>query len=361
MKKILYITSTLRRAGPTYQLYNLIKYLDREAFEPHLLTLSPEPFDSYSEEFLKLGINIKSLQLSRIDSFLYAKKKIKLVLKEDKPDIIHSQGIRPDLFMSKVQTCARWFITSHTCPHNDYPMKFGKFRGMIMTFQHINAMRKCKNVIACSNSLFDFLSKHKVISTSIQNGVDFKIKPSIGIIGSLPKPIFITVGSLVVGKNVHFIIDAFNIFKKQNIGSLVVLGDGPQLQELKIASTKDTYFYGNVPNVPDYLADSDYFISASLSEGFPNSVLEALTSGLPALLSDIPSHLEIAQEYHDGCSIYSLEKGPQILAQQMENVKSLFPNNNKIVISNASQKIFSAQAMSEKYQNLYLPNVDINK
>jgi glycosyltransferase involved in cell wall biosynthesis len=52
-------------------------------------------------------------------------------------------------------------------------------------------------------------------------------------------------------------------------------------------------FLGFTSNVASYLRVADFFISASISEGLPNTVMEALACGLPVCLSDIPSHREI--------------------------------------------------------------------
>lgn len=43
----------------------------------------------------------------------------------------------------------------------------------------------------------------------------------------------------------------------------------------------------------EYLQCADYTISASLSEGLPNSTLESLACGVPMILSDIDPHKEI--------------------------------------------------------------------
>ncbi len=43
----------------------------------------------------------------------------------------------------------------------------------------------------------------------------------------------------------------------------------------------------------DYLGAVDVFVSASLTEGCPNAVMEAMACGLPVVLSDIPAHREI--------------------------------------------------------------------
>ena len=51
---------------------------------------------------------------------------------------------------------------------------------------------------------------------------------------------------------------------------------------------------------------SDVFVSSSESEGLPNGVLEALASGIPVMLSNIPQHLEILEEVNNVGNTYSL-------------------------------------------------------
>ena len=45
--------------------------------------------------------------------------------------------------------------------------------------------------------------------------------------------------------------------------------------------------------------------SYSQSEGFPNSVLEGLCMGLPAILSDIPAHREIKKLLPDHVHLFN--------------------------------------------------------
>jgi predicted O-linked N-acetylglucosamine transferase (SPINDLY family) len=78
MKKILYIVSTLQRSGPIIVLANIVKYLDRDKFEPIVLTLSPEPIDSMKEYFEnELNTKVATLGLSRIQGLFFAKSHVK--------------------------------------------------------------------------------------------------------------------------------------------------------------------------------------------------------------------------------------------------------------------------------------------
>ena len=77
-----YIVSTLRRSGPIMQLLNIVKYLDRDNFNPIVITLSPEGRDSMREKFSQAGIPIVSLNLSRMEGIFLIKKKLSAVIEE---------------------------------------------------------------------------------------------------------------------------------------------------------------------------------------------------------------------------------------------------------------------------------------
>jgi glycosyltransferase involved in cell wall biosynthesis len=54
------------------------------------------------------------------------------------------------------------------------------------------------------------------------------------------------------------------------------------------------HFLGGRDDVPDILAELELFIFSSLHEGMPLAVAEAMLAGVPAILTDIPAHLEIS-------------------------------------------------------------------
>jgi len=359
MKKIIYIVSTLKRSGPTNQLYNIIKYLDKNEFEPHLITLSPEPKDSRWNDYETLGVNLYSLGLSRLQGFFSAKTKLKSLIFQINPDIIHTQGIRADVLSLKFIKSHIVICTARNYPYHDYPSKFGFIRGILMAYKHIAVLKKIK-VVSCSRSIQDQLFQRGINSLVVQNGVDIlNYKPldnyekldfrrKVGI----PEDsfIFITVGSLILRKDVQTIINAFNNANHVNKVHLLILGDGYQLDLLKnIVNNDFVNFIGNVNNVAEYLQASDVFISSSLSEGLPNTVLEAMACGLPCLLSDISSHNEIVEE----AEWKFLCKDYMKLASLMERIEKI---DISILRANARERIeenFDSRKMSEHYQNIY--------
>lgn len=354
MKKICYIVSTLKRSGPTIQLYNLINYIDKKKFKIYIITLSPEPKDSEWDKFAKMGIQLHSIQLSRFSGLFFMKSKLLSLMKIIKPDLIHTQGIRADALLASIRTYRNiWCLTSHNYPLEDYPAKFGKIIGNLMANIHLKSMRSCRHIISCSKSISQILKKHKIDSTPIQNGCDLNFFSQINTIdlSAMQHPIFISVGSLIKRKNMRYVIEAFNIYSKQGRGTLYILGDGPELNKLKsITKSERIIFTGNVSNVIHYLKNCDVFISASFSEGLPNTVLEALAVGMPTILSNIPSHQEIQNEVPDQCKLFSTKQSEDELARLMLEFETKSLTFNAI---KTRENPFTAQKMSEKYQMYY--------
>ena len=104
----------------------------------------------------------------------------------------------------------------------------------------------------------------------------------------------LVVGRLVKQKNVNQIIDVFNQFEKcyQKV-ELNILGDGPELENLKLLTKKygltdKIIFRGYIKNPDFYFQNSDLFILFSSWEGLPNVVLDALNFDLQIIVSDAP-------------------------------------------------------------------------
>ena len=92
----------------------------------------------------------------------------------------------------------------------------------------------------------------------------------------LPRPISMFVGRVAIEKN----IDAF--LSLDIPGTKMVVGDGPQLKELK-AKFPETVFAGFLTGEPlaQHLAAADVFVFPSLTDTFGIVLLDALASGIP--------------------------------------------------------------------------------
>ena len=107
---------------------------------------------------------------------------------------------------------------------------------------------------------------------------------------------FLVLGLLLPRKNNSLIIDAFKEVG-DSFGQLIIVGGGPEDESLKkrAANNPNIIFTGHTSAPLEYLQASDFLISASLAEGLPNTVLEAISCGLIPLLSDIMPHKELVE------------------------------------------------------------------
>jgi hypothetical protein len=137
------------------QLLNIVRNLDRRQFHPVIVTLSPEPGESMLASFREIGVEIRSLAMSRIGALFHRdwRRDIEQLLgfRLDGRSVIHSQGIRGDTIS------ARWLgglprvTTARNYPHADYLPKFGPLLGRWMASRHLLVYRSLPTVVACSS------------------------------------------------------------------------------------------------------------------------------------------------------------------------------------------------------------------
>lgn len=366
--KIAYIVSTLRQAGPTNQLYGILKYLDLNKFDPVIISLSPEPDNSMIDKFRKLQIPIISLNLSRIKGFIIGLSLLKKRLSEINPDIIHSQGIRPNMMSRKLKGKYPHVLSLRNYPFEDYPGKLGKVMGTFIAKTHYKIIKQEKYSIVCSRSLSEiYLVNHQLNLAYIQNGVNTEnfyplseedkklLRQKLGI--PTDKKVFISVGSLVPLKYTDLTIKAFLNSANVKNSLLIVVGDGVEKQKLETLANNSSSirFLGNIQNVKKYLQTSDVYISASSSEGLPNTVLEAMACKLPVVLTNILPHIElVGHEYPYLSNVNDVE-------QLTKNMESIIDADLDKIGTEMLQRVksnFTAEIMSEKYQELYLKIVN---
>jgi len=174
---------------------------------------------------------------------------------------------------------------------------------------------RCDLVIAPSAGLAAVMRKQWGVRTPVvvvPNGIDLArfrrpahaaSRTDLGLPSNGPLAIY--TGRLGVEKNLPFLLRAFARAVSHELeANLVLLGDGPQAAALRVLSTElglggRIIFPGAVPyeQVPTYLLCADLFVSASVTEVHPMSLIEGLAAGLPALGVTSPG---VADTIEDG-------------------------------------------------------------
>jgi glycosyltransferase involved in cell wall biosynthesis len=122
------------------------------------------------------------------------------------------------------------------------------------------------------------------------------------------------VGRVSVEKNLPALAEAFlQALEHQPALRLVVVGDGPYLEEMKrvLSACGRASFTGVLRdgNLARVFASADLFVFPSLADTFGNSVVEALASGLPCLVSDEGGPREIVVPGVCGAIFHHREPG----------------------------------------------------
>lgn len=362
MTRIAFIVSTLKRCGPNSQLRSIIRHLDRSQFEPLVTTLSPEPSDSVKPLFERDGVPVVSLNLSRIEGILFARGRLRRLLKEKQIDLLHTQGIRADSLAAALRDEWPAVCSVRNFPQLDYPMTYGALRGKWMARSHVRALRRVAAPVGVSGAVSRNLSEtFGVASRTICNGVETALwKPAPPEERSTLRKqfgfeddemVWVSVGHLSERKDPLAVIRAFRQAALKN-AQLLFLGSGPLEADCRRAAEgcAQIGFAGRVDNVAEYLQAADGFVSASRAEGFPNAALEALACGLPCLLSDIPPHRELAERAGECIRLFSGSGAAEAVAgfQGLETDADL-----RGAARATAEEVFSAAAMSAQYQAVY--------
>ena len=111
--------------------------------------------------------------------------------------------------------------------------------------------------------------------------------------------VILSIGRLNPEKNPVTVVQAFRTVQAIHPKSkLVFCGEGPLRAaieaEAAAAGLRDRVVFAGFVNVAAWLKRASAVVSVSSCEGHPNAVLEAMVARVPLVLSDIPSHRNVA-------------------------------------------------------------------
>jgi glycosyltransferase involved in cell wall biosynthesis len=160
------------------------------------------------------------------------------------------------------------------------------------------------------------------------------------------------------------ILKAFGILNQKGIDfQLTIVGDGkllPTLQEL--AKTLDienkVHFTGRIPNtqLPEFLQQSDFYISMPITEGVSASLFEAMASNCYPVVTDIPGNQSWITHRENGqlITIDNTEMLADEILWAFENSEyrtKVISKNRKFVEENADYNT-NMSIISDKYHQL---------
>ena len=204
----------------------------------------------------------------------------------------------------------------------------------------------------------------------VPNGVD--ILPFQSPISKVPRSelqlsdddvVFYYIGRLGVEKNLTFLLQAFAAaVRAYERIHLVLVGVGPEQAALQSwvkenRLDRNISFTGLIPyeQLPCYLAMADAFVTASVTEVHPLTVIEAMAAGLPVLAIQSPG---TADTIHDGVNGYLCEKEDlafftaKLMRLAIEHEKRLEMGRNASKSAENYAIERTTQLMLEQYQSV---------
>ena len=122
-------------------------------------------------------------------------------------------------------------------------------------------------------------------------------------------------------------------------------------RELRIAD--NVTFWGERLDVARFFSAADVFTMSSVSEGLPMSLLQAMSVGLPALVTNVGGMAEVVRNAH--CGLYTAVGDSAAMAEAIVELASN-PGRRDIFACNAQtayEEHFTLEHMEEAYMALY--------
>jgi glycosyltransferase involved in cell wall biosynthesis len=171
-------------------------------------------------------------------------------------------------------------------------------------------------------------------------------------------------GLICKRKGVEELIDAFNKVNQMGYPCKLLLA-GPihntqendkEYSDMIISKAKKSdhiQLLGNIQNIADLYSKADLFVLPSYSEGMPNSLLEAMSYGLPSIATNIAGVNDVIRHMENGILV---EPGDsEALAQALYKLVS----NHDLRVSigkkgyDSIDSNYSIERTSEMYKNLF--------
>jgi colanic acid/amylovoran biosynthesis glycosyltransferase len=184
--------------------------------------------------------------------------------------------------------------------------------------------------------------------------------PTTGIFN---KPIrILTVARLHWKKGLEYTLEALANLKSKDVDfQYTLIGDGEEYERLVFAAhqfgiREQVHFAGKMPHeeVKAAMEQSDIYLQYSISEGFCNAVLEAQAMGLLCIVSDAEGLPENVLHGETGWVVP--RRHPELLADQIEQVMQLPPEQHQTIRQRAIQRVreeFNIEKQIEAFLQFY--------
>lgn len=302
-----------------------------------------------------------------VDCAVYHIRDIGNLHKLFESDIVHSHGIRPDLFVfrNRKKLIGKCVTTIHCLLSKEYAVTYNKFIAFSIEYIWTKIVRRHNKVAVLSETMkkhyASYLPSESMIV--INNGRDLS-KVSIdesdeSIFKSLKQKYNLLGVACVLNKRkgLQQVIDILPMLPEY---AFVIIGDGPERKNLEnqaigLGVDQRCIFLGSRVEANRYNCMFDYYIFPSYMEGLPLSLLEAAGMSKAIICSDLDIHREIFNE--DEVSFFRIDDSVDLIraVKKAQAEKEMLEQKACATYQNK----FTADIMANSYHKLYRCLVDM--
>ena len=263
----------------------------------------------YCHDGLKRYKGVKFYNLSHpksktLEAFVHTFKAVLIAKFKLHADVVHLHAIGPSLMCPLARLLGMKVIVTHHGPDYDRD-KWGIIAKTVLRIGEWSATRFANEMVVISNVIYYHIAKtfKRNDMHLIYNGVPHAQKMTetayLEQLGIEPYKYVFAMGRFVPEKQFHLLIDAWKQTPHEGF-RLVIAGDcnipDSYSKKLKqMAAENDVILTGFIKGDPLYtlLSFAHTFVLPSTHEGHPIALLEAMSYGLPVIVSSIPANEEI--------------------------------------------------------------------
>src|SRR5690625_1392734 len=289
--------------GAARTILNIVNYINKEKFEPILVTLN---FTYDYEQYVHKDVRFIKLNTKRLRSSIIPLAKL---IRKERPHILFSTVPTYNIVatLAKILSFTRTKLIVREAAFLGGTKKENvklKIYGFFYRFAH--------QVIALSEGVKQNLIKRYHVQNNkikvIYNPVDLQhikqemmneLKPDIQKIFEKEKNVIVTAGRLVKEKDHISLLHAFSLVNQKVNSELIILGEG----ELELSLKEETkrlqiedivHFIGFQQNPYAIFNRANLFVLTSLTEGFGHVLVEAMATRTPVVSTNCkPGAIEV--------------------------------------------------------------------
>lgn len=306
--KILFITSRGDIGGGVVHIMGLIQHMAQRSQVKIFLAAPDEmPLAGF---FIKHTSSSQFFKIPKRRFKFFSALRLGLFCKKNQIRLIHTHGLGAEFYGRFAAYLSKADLI-HT-PHGIHLDRYSQLkRCVVRNFERLG-LGSLKKIICVSESernIADSLGLWPNVSRAIiNNGVrevpllserKIQARKLLGVEDS--QKIVLSIGRFDPVKNFR---ELMSIAQRCPSVTFWIVGDGEEFQDLKLAAENDGVcnltFWGARTDVNNFYSAADIYLSTSIREGLPLTLIEASAYALPVICTRVPGNIDVVEDGFTG-------------------------------------------------------------